>query len=156
MIFIPGNVPSSKNSKVKTATGVFNSKTVTKYLQKIGVCKYSVSGKTVKDYKTRPNLFRESVGDYFDGIEYPAIIGFHFARKTRRIFDFHNACQIVADLLVAHNFIEDDSMDYFLPVPLSVGGKWYTYDKCNPGVGLHIFDGRSEYKTRPLKELRVR
>ena len=30
MIFIPGNVPSLKNSKVKTSRGIFSSPTVTR------------------------------------------------------------------------------------------------------------------------------
>ena len=131
MIFIPFNVPSLKNKKVK---GMYHPVTVRKYLQKIGVKSYSSSRRTVTGYKTRPNLFRESVGDYFNNIEYPAVIWFHFVRDSKRKFDFHNALHIVADLLVAHEFIIDDNMDYFLPYPMFLNGKPYTVDKNKPGV----------------------
>ena len=137
MIFIPGNVPSSKNSKVATQSGVFNSRTVARYLKEIGVRAYSHS-KGVKEYQRRDNLFRKSVGSYFDGIQYPAMVGFHFVRDSRLKFDFHNACQIICDLLVAHRFIEDDNMDCLLPIPVQVNGRWYTVDKYRPGVFLEI------------------
>ena len=35
MIFIPHNVPSLKNSKVKTSKGIFASPTVSKYIRKL-------------------------------------------------------------------------------------------------------------------------
>ena len=63
LFFIPGNVPSLKNSKVKTSRGIFPSKTVVKYLRDIGVLRYSVRDKEVQEYKTKPNTFRESLKD---------------------------------------------------------------------------------------------
>ena len=140
MIFIPGNVPSSKNSKVATSKGVFHSKTVAKYLRHLGVKQYNLRYRTVSEYRQRINLFRQSVGSYFDGIQYPAVIGFHFVRDTRRQFDFHNACQIVADLLVAHGYLQDDSMDYLIPVPHMVNGRWYSVNKLDPGVFISKLD----------------
>jgi len=143
MIFIPHNVPSLKNSKTATTVGKGNNKRTTlvhspavrKYLQKIGVKKYSTrSG--VEGYTTRPNLFRLSVGDYFENIRYPAKIKFFFVRDSRRKFDFHNAVQIIADLLVAHGFIEDDNMDYFIPIPMCSNGEWYSVNPKQPGVYL--------------------
>ena len=142
MIWIDGNVPSLKNSKVKTSRGVFASKTVKKYLQTIGVVKYSVRSKTYENYKTRPNIF-ETLRDVFkkemEHKEYPIKMGFHFVRNSNRSFDFHNAVQILADLMVAHDYIEDDDMDHFLPVPLKLKGKWYSVDKDNPGVYIKIY-----------------
>ena len=41
LIFIPGNTPSLKNSKVKTARGIFSSTTVKKYLRNLGIQNYS-------------------------------------------------------------------------------------------------------------------
>lgn len=142
MIFIKENVPSLKNSKIKTSRGIFPSKTVKKYLQKLGIQKYSVSKKTVQGYVTRPNEFMNISKQWNEEIknkEYPLKIGFHFIRNSKRKFDFHNAVQIVADLLVAHDFIEDDNMDYFIPVPLKYKGQWYSIDKENPGVIIKIF-----------------
>lgn len=141
-IFVGGNVPSSKNSKIATSRGVFASKTVKKYLTNLGIQRYSPSKKEVKEYKTRPNLFRELEPQFieqFKGKTAPFEIGFHFVRGTRHKFDFHNMCQIIADLMVAHDFIEDDNMDFMIPKPYKRGGKWYTYDSDNPGVFIKIY-----------------
>lgn len=145
MIFIPHNVPSLKNSKVACSNGVFHSKTVKKYLQKIGVKEYRTrlskedieKGRVkVENYVKRPNLFALSVGDYFKNVKYPLVVKFHFVRKTKTDFDFTNAVDIIADLLTAHEFIEDDCMRLFIPVPMRSDGRWYTVDKKNPGVYL--------------------
>lgn len=142
-IFIPFNVPSSKNSKVATAKGVFMSKTVRKYLQALGIKNFSVSKKTVEAYKTagRPNLFELSVApmrEYLRDKELPHIIGFHFVRNTKHKFDIINMQQIICDLLVAHGFIEDDCADFLIPESFKINGKWYTYDKERPGVWIKI------------------
>lgn len=141
LIWIAGNVPSSKNSKVKTSRGIFHSKTVKKYLQKLGVMNYSVRKKEVEDYKTRPNKFR-ALGEVFKQEigekQYPLQVGFHFVRSTRHKCDFHNMVQIIADLMVAHDFIEDDNMDCFLPFPLKIKGTHYSYNKEEPGVFIKI------------------
>ena len=138
LFFIPGNVPSLKNSKVKTSRGIFPSKTVVKYLRDIGVLRYSVRDKEVQEYKTKPNIFRESL-KHFPAIDnYPIKLGFHFVRKTRADFDFNNATQIIQDLLVAHDFIIDDSMKYLIPYVLEMDNKYYSVDKEYPGVYLKL------------------
>jgi len=43
--------------------------------------------------------------------------------------------------MTAHNFIEDDDMDNFLPYPLKIDGKAYSYDKENPGVLIMVLNG---------------
>lgn len=141
-IFIPGNVPSLKNSKIKTSRGIFPSKTVKKYLQNLGIQKYSVREKEVMGYKTRPNLFEECRSPWFkllgEGRKGPIVVGIHFVRDSKRRFDFHNATQIIADLLVAHDFIDDDDMCEFIPMPVKYQGRWFTYDKDKPGVYLKV------------------
>lgn len=127
-----------KNSKVKTAKGIFPSKTVTKYLRGLGIQSYSASRKEVKGYVNKPNLFKEA----FEGFkveEYPLIIGFHFFRASKHKFDFNNATQILLDLMTAHGIIEDDNMDCIIPLPMKYEDKWYSYSKDNPGV--MIFTG---------------
>jgi len=141
LIWIPENVPSLKNSKIKTSRGIFSSKTVKKYLSLLGIQNYSVSKKQVIGYKTRPNLFAELIPEFqkvLDGKRPPFKIGFHFVRNSKRSFDFNNANQIIADLMTAHNIIEDDNMDYFLPYPLEIDGKYYSIDKEKPGVFIKI------------------
>ncbi len=145
MIFIPGNIPSLKNSKVATGKGVFMSKTCRLYLQSQGIKRYSAARKEVDEYKTRRNVFRESIGEIFHGVEYPVIMGCHFVRDSKRKFDFINACQIFFDLLTAHGFIHDDDMDHLIPTPMLMGGRWYTVDKAQPGVWIKII-GRENFE----------
>lgn len=140
-IWLPLNVPSLKNSKIKTSRGIFPSKTVKKYLTELGIQKYSSSKKEVVEYKTKPNKFKE-IKDKFnlaiEGKTPPIEIGFHFVRDSKRKFDFNNATQILADLLVAHSFIEDDNMDYFIPYAFKINNQFYSIDKENPGVYIEI------------------
>ena len=151
MIFLPNNVPSLKNSKtismINKKPVLVHSKAVKKYLQSIGVKKYrtrlSKKQKTagvikVEDYVRRPNIFRQSVGNYFDDCQKPVVVKFFFIRKTKAEFDFSNAVCIIEDLLTAHGFIEDDNMDCFIPMPMRVEGQWYGYNKDRPGVWLKI------------------
>ncbi len=140
MIFIPYNCPSLKNTRV---AGKYRPKTVTKYLMQLGIRDYSPAKKTVQEYKQglktyRPNLFREAVGDYFKDAEHPIFLGMHFVRNSRRKADFHNLSHIILDLLVAHQFIEDDNMNCVFPIPLPINGNVYTIDNHNPGVYLAI------------------
>ena len=118
-VFIAGNVPSLKNSKqwIPRIKRLIPSKTVQKYLREY---EYQF---LQKRFVIKP---------------LPAVIGFHFIRRTRHRFDFGNACQILQDLMVKHNWIEDDNMDCLIPVPLKINGKWYTYDKEKPGVIIRL------------------
>ena len=141
LIFIPGNCPSLKNSKIKTSRGIFPSKTVKSYLTDLGIQRYSASRKEVVGYARKPNKIeelREIFNKALEGKEPPVEIGFHFVRKTKHKFDFNNANQIIADLLTAHGIIEDDNMDYFIPYAFKMNDKFYTIDKENPGVYLQI------------------
>lgn len=140
-IFIQGNVPSLKNSKVKTSRGIFPSKTVTKYLRSLGIQAYSASKKTVTEYKTKENEFKiktQELRDYLKSKTYPVEIYFHFVRDSKRTFDFNNVNQIILDLLTAHEIILDDNMDYVIPIPYKKDGKYYTLKKEQPGVWIKI------------------
>lgn len=145
-IFVPFNVPSLKNSKVATSKGVFPSKTVRKYLQNLGVKKYSCSKGTFENYKTRPNLFEKAIEpmkDKFHEREVidnssPHEIGLFFIRDSKRKFDFINAAQIICDLLTAHGVINDDNMDELIPMPIQVVGSWYTIDRERPGCIIYF------------------
>ena len=137
--FVPFNTPSSKNSKNATSKGVFHSATVRKYLQKLGIQHYSPSKKTVKEYKTRFNIFRPC----FQGFEKPTgliYVGFHFVRDSKRKFDYINAMQVLFDLMTAHDFIEDDNCDYVVPFIFKKGDEHYTVDKANAGCYIKITD----------------
>ena len=141
LIFIPGNVPSSKNSRINTKHGSFASKTVKAYLNSLGIQSYSSSKKIVKGYVNKSNLIenlREDFLKQIEGKELPLEIGFHFVRNSKRKFDFHNIVQISLDLLTAHDFIIDDNMDCVIPFALKIDNKFYSVDKMNPGVWVKI------------------
>jgi len=141
LIFIPGNVPSSKNSRINTSRGSFASATVKKYLTKLGIQSYSSSKKIVKGYVNRPNQIeelREQFNKQIEGKELPLEIGFHFVRDSKRMFDFHNIVQVVLDLLTAHDFIIDDNMDCVVPYALKINNNFYSVDKENCGVWIKI------------------
>ena len=141
LIFIPGNVPSSKNSRINTKHGSFASKTVKAYLNSLGIQSYSSSKKLVKGYVNKPNLIENLREDFLkqtSGKQLPLEIGFHFVRDSRRKFDFHNIVQVVLDLLTASDFIIDDNMDCVIPFALKRDGKFYSVDKENCGVWIKI------------------
>ena len=140
-VFVPFNTPSLKNSKVYTAKGVFPSPSVKKYLQKLGVKKYSVHKGTFENYKTRPNLFEKAVGPmkgFLSTRKTPYEISLFFIRNSKRKFDWINAAQIICDLLTAHGVIQDDNMDYLIPIPIQVAGSWYTVDTERPGCIIYF------------------
>lgn len=155
MIWIPGNVPSLKNSKVKTKRGIFSSPTVNRYIRGLGIQSFSSRKKEVKGYvdKNRPNQF-EALRAQFEemkiGKDDPLFIGYHHVRNSKRLFDFSNSVELIQDLLTSHDFIEDDNVKYVFPVPMSIDGllpntenlrttKWYSVDTKNPGIYIKIF-----------------
>jgi hypothetical protein len=119
-IFIPGNTPSSKNSKVWTG-------------------KFLVSSKTTRDYAKNHSddywINKVKFKKIFSGIASPYFVGMYFVRDSKRRFDYINICQVVADLMVMNGLIEDDSAEYFVPVFLG-----YKVDKQHPGVYITRVD----------------
>ena len=49
MIFIPGNIPSLKNSKVKTARGIFSSPPLINFLDQLAYKNLTLVKKKLKD-----------------------------------------------------------------------------------------------------------
>jgi len=155
MIFIKGNVPSLKNSKVKTSRGIFSSPTVNNYIRKLGIQSFNSRKKIVQGYVdiAKPNqieALRAQFEEMSIGKENPLFIGYHQVRNSKRLFDFSNSVEVIQDLFTAHNFIEDDNVQYVFPIPMSIDGelpttknirttKWYSIDKDNPGVYIKIF-----------------
>ena len=126
-IFIPGNVPSSKNSKQIVRRGnrsiLIWSKTALKYVE--------VS-------KDEWESHREEVKRILESKEKPYRIYFHFVRGSRRKYDFVNPLQTVQDLMVRYGYIDDDNTTEMFPFPLEINGKLETYSKDNPGVYIEF------------------
>jgi len=122
-IFIPGEVPSSKNSRQIIIKG--------------GKYRSIASDFCQKYIKSTRILYSMAEPVFSRMIPYtpPLCIGFQFVRKTNRIFDYTNIAQIVQDMMTQSNWIKDDRMSELLPVFFP-----YTKDKENPGVWISIED----------------
>lgn len=122
-IFIEGNVPSSKNSRVWTGRFSVESKQVQKYRRE-----------TKEQFLKNKELFLSMIKDK----EKPYLIGFHFVRGNKHKFDFCNMLQIIQDLFVENGYIDDDNCDEMLPIPYKKEEKYYLIDKNNPGVYIIV------------------
>ena len=123
LIFIPNNVPSSKNNKVWTGRYFIWSKRALAYK---------------KDTKEQFLLNKDLFLSMLEGKEKPYIVGFHFVRNNKHKFDFVNMVQTMQDLMVEYEYLEDDNCDIMLPFPLIINDKYYQIDKNNPGVYIRI------------------
>ncbi len=99
-IFVPGNVPSSKNSRVWTGKFSVVSKTVRKYL------------KTAEREFQQQAIFFKALSE---NKEFPLHVKFRFVRDSKRLFDLINAAQIVQDLMVKYEWIPDDNYRFLIP-----------------------------------------
>lgn len=124
-IFIPGTVPSSKNSRILNTKSKrsFPSKTTQTY---------------IKDSKDYWILNKDGFLEMLVGKEKPYLIQFHIVRKTKHRWDFHNAMQVLCDLMTKYGYIDDDNTDEMFPIPLKKDGVYYSYDKDNAGVFISI------------------
>jgi hypothetical protein len=125
MIFIEGNIPSSKNSRQWTGKYFIVSKTVQKYLKNW-------------EYQWMDAGVKKKFKEMCVGKEFPYKIGMHFVRDSRRKYDYVNALQLPQDLMVKHGWILDDNTDVMYPFPLEVNGKYSSYNKEKPGVYLMV------------------
>ena len=119
-IYIKGNIPSSKNSKVFTGRFLVNSKTVQKYLKNYE--------KQWEDEEIK-NIFLEEIKDK----DKPYKLHVYFIRDSKRKFDYINALQLPLDIMVKNNWIEDDNADVILPV-----FDGYHIDKEQAGIIFYV------------------
>lgn len=120
MVFISGNVPSSKNSKQWTGKKLINSKTVQKYLDN-NYWQWMLQKNKTEFKKMLKNK------------EKPYKIGFYFIRDSKRKFDLINAAQLPCDLMVKYGWIDDDDANNIVPVFLG-----YEVDKEGAGVEISV------------------
>ena len=121
-IFIPGNVPSSKNSKVFTGKFLVNSKTTQKYK---------------KESKPHYLKYAEEFRALYDSLPKPVTVSFQLVRGTKHRFDYINMAQLPFDLMTEYGYIEDDNADCVVPV-----FEPYSYDKENPGVWITLLNNQ--------------
>lgn len=124
VFIIPGNVPSSKNSKRIVRSG---SRT---YLVDSDVT-YKWKKETKSDWIEKSSDFREAVKDY----KKPIHVGFYFVRSSNRKFDLVNMAQAPLDAMSNHKWIEDDNATQIVPHFLG-----YHVDKDNPCLVVVILN----------------
>lgn len=117
-IFIPGNVPSSKNSRQWTGGKLIASKATLSWRKK-------TKWYWIKERQKWRSLLKEK--------SCPLRVHFQFVRKSKHRFDYINPAQTIQDEMVKYKWIEDDNCDIIIPVfdP-------YLYDKTNPGVYIYL------------------
>lgn len=117
-IFIPGNVPSSKNSKVWTG-------------------KMLIKNKTSQEYeKSVQYIFNASRSKFLamvEGKDKPYRISFKFVFKDKRRRDLHNMVQLPMDMMVKARWIDDDDYTNVIPV-----FEMPEVDKVNPGLYVKV------------------
>src|SRR5690606_28081236 len=126
MIFIPYNVPSSKNSKQWTGKMLISNPQTLRYKKNAAYYYIQYSKEFINKTINHPS---------------PLCVGFHFIRDSKRKFDFPNACQIVLDMMVAHGWVQDDNCDILLPLPIIINNSAYSVDKNKPGVFIMPLPG---------------
>ena len=124
MIYLKGNVPSSKNSKRWTGRNLIPSKTVENYLEQYEI-----------QYKLYANKFKEMIKDK----KKPYYIGFYFIRNSKRKFDYNNLTQLPQDLMVKYKWLDDDNADYIVPIGLG-----YIVNKAKAGLIITVLDTKED------------
>lgn len=119
-IFIPSNVPSSKNSRRWTGKYFIGSKQTMKYYKE-----------TKGFWMQHKKEFRDMLKD----CKKPYKIAFRFVRKSKHKFDYINPAQTVQDQMVKYGWIDDDNAEEMIPVFLD-----YEYDKDNAGVYISVIN----------------
>lgn len=126
-LFIPFNVPSSKNSRQ------FNIQRRRSFKSKA----YSKYERLSKDYWNNPEIiriFKEKVALK----PKPFVIYFFFVRDSKRKFDWQNAVQGPLDIMVKNEWMEDDNVYVMVPAPIMIDGAYHKVDKNNPGLYIYI------------------
>lgn len=124
-IFIAGSVPSSKNSRI------LNTKTKRSFPSKNTQAYIKESRQQWLDNK---DLFLSLL----DGKSKPYLVQFHIVRKSKHRWDFHNAMQVLCDLMTDYGYIDDDNTSEMFPIPLMKDGLYCSYDKVCPGVFISV------------------
>ena len=161
-IYLKGNTPSSKNSKeiMQRPTGksmccnapyikhAAYDYTCTKCKNKCQLGKLPIltNSKVVQtyienhaqDYIDNRPLFLNLIKDQ----KKPIRLGVYFIRDSNRRFDVGNACQIITDLAVKHNWLSDDDAKN-----VTCDFLGYHVDKNSCGVIIKILDSEKYLET---------
>lgn len=133
-VFLKGNIPSLKNSKeIQTYKKWVedpddNNSKILKKFNRLAPSK--TVEKYYKEYEHKYLEHRVDIMNLFKG-DNIWHMGLYYVRDSKRKFDFNNASQIIQDLMVKHNYLPDDNMEYLYPYPIG-----YHVNPDNPGVWI--------------------
>lgn len=141
-IFIPGEVPSSKNSKeigfIYLPTGsistIYHLKNGVHRPVRLNLNSSNATRRYIKEHNIDYVANKVKFNRLISGYQAPYRICFKFIRGTHRKFDYINAAQIVQDLMVKNGWIDDDDCVNVRPYFLE-----YEVNKNNPGVLISVF-----------------
>jgi len=159
-IFIPGNIPSKKNSKeimqIYTGRSSCCNATYQKRTKQKPICnqchKECDYGRrhTLKNSAVVERYIVDSKNSYIrnltlwqsltEDMPIPIYVGMYFIRDSMRIFDFNNASQIITDLFKDYGYIFDDNSNVCIPVYLG-----HHKDEKRKGCIIAIL--KEEYKS---------
>ncbi len=123
-IFIPGNVPSSKNSRRWTGKYFIGSKQTMRYYKE-------TKGYWLKYKKD----FKQMLKGLDSQNKKPYKIAFKFVRKSRHKFDYINPAQTIQDQMVKYGWLDDDNAEEMIPVFIE-----YEYNKNKAGVYISVIN----------------
>ena len=122
-IYIPGNVPSSKNSRMWTG-------------------KISVASKSVQKWRRSTKEIWISEKEHFKkkikNLPKPYFIGMYFIKSTKHRWDFVNPVQTIQDEMVKYEWIEDDDVKNIYPIPITINNTLCGTSKECAGVIIKI------------------
>ena len=136
-IWIPGQVMSKKNAKqifTKSMYSVKKGKQVTvPFISSSKQYKAWVESLKWVWIQQRPKWL-----DAIKGHELPLIIGMHFVRKDKSMFDFNNMSQGIMDEIKTAQWIPGDDIRNIYAIPVAnVKGEIFSIDPKEPGVWLY-------------------
>jgi Holliday junction resolvase RusA-like endonuclease len=136
-IWIPGNVPSSKNLKR------WNSKTNNSYDAPL-VRKWKES--TAEHFLNQRETFLKEL----EGLSLPYYIEFTFVRDSRRVFDYINPQQTIQDAMTFWGWLQDDNVVIIKPY---FGD--FKHDKNNPGVIIKVLREKPLLNKNEVRQLLI-
>lgn len=127
IFYIKGNVPSSKNGKVKTRWGIVDSKAIKKWRKD-----------TVEQWeKLRASFIEEALSTTTPVL----FVHLTFIKSTKTLFDYFGPGETILDEMVNQSWINDDNVYQVVPV----FGK-FRVDKETAGVEIRILKEIPKYQ----------
>lgn len=125
VFFIKGNVPSSKNGKIRTQYGIISSKATRKW---------------IKDTNQQFIDQKEEFLTVLNTLKRVYYIEFTFIRARADVWDYTNKGDTILDAMVKHGWIDDDNCYEVKPY---YGD--FRVDKNNPGVEIRILKNKPKH-----------